>query len=163
MPGIGRRAAIVSPVRTAVGTFGGSLLPVRAEDLAAEVIKALVSRSGVEVERIEDVVFAHLASADVGVDTSLQQEVTPVKALEYMAFGLPFACFDLPETRRLAEGAAVLVPPADVEALARAVVDLLGDEGARARLAEVGRRAVGDTLAWERQAAIYLDVVGPDS
>jgi glycosyltransferase involved in cell wall biosynthesis len=110
----------------------------------------------------EHVVFAHLASADAGVDTSLQEEVTPVKALEYMAFGLPFACFDLPETRRLAEGAAVLVPPGDVEALARAVVDLLGDEGTRARLAQVGRRAVGDTLAWEHQSAIYLDVVGPD-
>jgi glycosyltransferase involved in cell wall biosynthesis len=110
----------------------------------------------------EHVVFAHLASADVGVDTSLQQEVTPVKALEYMAFGLPFACFDLPETRRLAEGAALLVPPADVEALARAVVDLLGDEGARARLSAVGRAAVADTLAWERQSATYLDVVGPD-
>jgi glycosyltransferase involved in cell wall biosynthesis len=111
----------------------------------------------------ENVVFAHLASADVGLDTSLQQEVTPVKALEYMAFGLPFACFDLPETRRLAEGAAVLVPPADVEALARALVDLLGDERARASLSNVGRLAVAESLAWERQSAIYLGVVGPDS
>jgi glycosyltransferase involved in cell wall biosynthesis len=89
--------------------------------------------------------------------------VTPVKALEYMAFGLPFACFDLPETRRLAEGAAVLVPPADVEALARALVDLLGDERARASLSNVGRLAVAESLAWERQSAIYLGVVGPDS
>jgi glycosyltransferase involved in cell wall biosynthesis len=111
----------------------------------------------------EEVVFGHLASADVGVDTSLQKEVTPVKALEYMASGLPFACFDLPETRRLAEGAAVLVPPADIDALARAVVGLLDDASARGRLAEAGRRAVRDTLAWERQVATYLDAVGPDS
>jgi acetyl-CoA C-acetyltransferase len=53
-----RRVAVVSPVRTAVGAFGGSLLPVKAEDLAAEVIKALVSRSGVDPARIEDVAFA---------------------------------------------------------------------------------------------------------
>ena len=111
----------------------------------------------------EEVVFAHLASADVAVDTSLQEEVTPVKALEYMASGLPFACFDLPETRRLAEGAAVLVPPPDVEALAGAVVGLLDDAAARGRLGEAGRRAVRDTLAWERQVATYLDAVGPDS
>ena len=53
-----RRVAIVSPVRTAVGTFGGSLLPLRAEDLAAEVLKALVQRSGIDPAAIEDVAFA---------------------------------------------------------------------------------------------------------
>ncbi|AHC26084.1 MULTISPECIES: acetyl-CoA C-acetyltransferase [Mycobacteriaceae] len=53
-----RRAAIVAPVRTPVGTFGGSLRPMRAEDLAARVIKAVVERSAVDPERIEDVVFA---------------------------------------------------------------------------------------------------------
>ena len=53
-----RRAAIVAPVRTAVGTFGGSLRPLRAEDLAAGVIKALVARSGVDPAVIEDVVMA---------------------------------------------------------------------------------------------------------
>jgi len=53
-----RRAAIVAPVRTAVGTFGGSLWPLRAEDLAAKVVEATVARSGVDPGRIEDVVFA---------------------------------------------------------------------------------------------------------
>ncbi|HEX7825540.1 MAG TPA: beta-ketoacyl synthase N-terminal-like domain-containing protein, partial [Mycobacterium sp.] len=53
-----RRAAIVAPVRTAVGTFGGSLRPLRAEDLAAKVVAATVQHSGVDPGRIEDVVFA---------------------------------------------------------------------------------------------------------
>ena len=53
-----RRAAIVAPVRTAVGTFGGSLRALRAEDLAAKVVEATVQRSGVDPGRIEDVVFA---------------------------------------------------------------------------------------------------------
>ena len=53
-----RRAAIVAPVRTAVGTFGGTLRPVRAEDLASRVIEAVMQRSGVDPETIEDVVFA---------------------------------------------------------------------------------------------------------
>lgn len=52
------RAAIVCPVRTAVGTFGGTLRPVAAADLAATVVKAVVARSGIEPERIEDVVLA---------------------------------------------------------------------------------------------------------
>lgn len=53
-----RRAAIVAPLRTAVGTFGGALRPLRAEDIAVPVIKAVIERSGVPAELIEDVVFA---------------------------------------------------------------------------------------------------------
>ena len=53
-----RRAAIVAPVRTAVGTFGGSLRPVPVEDLGARVVKAVLDRSGLAPELIEDVVFA---------------------------------------------------------------------------------------------------------
>jgi glycosyltransferase involved in cell wall biosynthesis len=78
-----------------------------------------------------------------------------------MAFGLPFACFDLPETRRLAGAAAVLVPTGDIDALADAVVTLLDDAPARQRLGAAGRRAVLDRLAWERQAETYLAAVGP--
>jgi acetyl-CoA C-acetyltransferase len=53
-----RRAAIVSPVRTAVGAFGGSLRPVPVEELGATVAKAVVQRTGIDPARIEDVVFA---------------------------------------------------------------------------------------------------------
>ena len=53
-----RRAAIVNSLRTPVGTFGGALRPVAVEDLAATVVKEVVSRSGVDPGRIEDVVFA---------------------------------------------------------------------------------------------------------
>jgi acetyl-CoA C-acetyltransferase len=53
-----RRAAIVAPMRTPVGTFGGSLRDVPVEELAATAIKAVLDRSGVDPERIEDVCFA---------------------------------------------------------------------------------------------------------
>ncbi|MCV7221719.1 acetyl-CoA C-acetyltransferase [Mycolicibacterium elephantis] len=53
-----RRAAIVAPLRTAVGAFGGTLRPLRAEDLAAHVVKAVVAKSNIDPERIDDVVFA---------------------------------------------------------------------------------------------------------
>ncbi|ALJ19243.1 acetyl-CoA C-acetyltransferase [Microbacterium sp. No. 7] len=52
------RAAIVSPVRTGVGAYGKSLLPVAVEKLGATVVKAVIERSGVDPELIEDVVFA---------------------------------------------------------------------------------------------------------
>ncbi|WP_025778224.1 acetyl-CoA C-acetyltransferase [Brevibacterium sp. VCM10] len=52
------RAAIVAPVRTGVGAFGKSLRPVPVEELGSTVVKAVVERSGVDPELIEDVVFA---------------------------------------------------------------------------------------------------------
>lgn len=53
-----KRAAIVAPVRTAVGTFGGTLRDVAVEDLVACVVKEVVARSKIDPQRIEDVVFA---------------------------------------------------------------------------------------------------------
>ncbi|MBG6120118.1 MULTISPECIES: acetyl-CoA C-acetyltransferase [unclassified Sphingobium] len=53
-----RAAYIVSPVRTGVGRFLGSLTGFAAEDLAATVIRAVVERSGIDPERIDEVVFA---------------------------------------------------------------------------------------------------------
>ncbi|MCH9674798.1 MAG: acetyl-CoA C-acetyltransferase, partial [Gammaproteobacteria bacterium] len=53
-----RRAAIVSPVRTGVGKFLGTLQPLAAEELAAAVIRATIARSGVDPERVDDVSFA---------------------------------------------------------------------------------------------------------
>jgi acetyl-CoA C-acetyltransferase len=53
-----RRAAIVAPIRTPVGKFGGSLASIQAGDLGAVIIRALVERTGIDPERIDDVVFS---------------------------------------------------------------------------------------------------------
>src|SRR3546814_6460122 len=52
-----RRVAIVCPVRTAVGKFGGGLSALTAGELGALILRALVERSGVDPERVDDVVF----------------------------------------------------------------------------------------------------------
>ena len=51
-------AYIVDAIRTPIGSFTGSLAPVRADDLAAHVIKALVDRHpGLEQAAIDDVIM----------------------------------------------------------------------------------------------------------
>jgi glycosyltransferase involved in cell wall biosynthesis len=110
----------------------------------------------------ESRVFTYLASADVGLDTSLQVEVSPVKVMEYMAFGLPVVCFDLQETRSLAAGAAALSPPGDSAAVARALVRLLDDADERKRLGAVGLQRVHEDFAWERQSATYLAAIASE-
>ncbi len=58
-----RRAAIVCPVRTPVGAFGGSLRGVPVETLGATVVRALLERTQLDPARIEDVVFAQSYSS----------------------------------------------------------------------------------------------------
>ncbi|MEZ5683737.1 MAG: hypothetical protein R3E03_06025 [Novosphingobium sp.] len=53
-----RRAAIVAPIRTAVGKFGGSLAPLTAGQLGATILKALIERTGIDPHRVDDVIFA---------------------------------------------------------------------------------------------------------
>lgn len=53
-----RRAAIVEPIRTPVGRFLGTLSPIEAGELGAIILRALVSRSGVDPSRVDDVVFS---------------------------------------------------------------------------------------------------------
>ena len=107
----------------------------------------------------EDQVFSYLATADLGLDTSLQGEISPVKLLEYMAFGLPFVAFDIAETRVMGKDASVLVPPGDVESYAQQVAALLDDAARRYELGAVGRERVRSDLSWERQSVGYLKVM----
>jgi len=109
--------------------------------------------------RPEAEVFRYLATSDLGLDTSLQEEVSPVKAMEYMAFGLPIVCFDLQETRLTTGEAATLVRPGDAAAAARAIAGLLDDVAAREKMAALGRSRVRDELAWELQCPVYLDAI----
>jgi glycosyltransferase involved in cell wall biosynthesis len=106
----------------------------------------------------EDGCFTYLATADLALDSNLQPEVSPVKGMEYMAFGVPFVAFDLEETVVMAEDAALYVPGGDPLALARAVDELLCDDERRAEMSRVGRRRVEEQLAWDRQREAYLEV-----
>lgn len=53
-----KRAAIVSPIRTPVGKFQGSLASMTAGELGAVILRELVARTRIDPERIDDVIFA---------------------------------------------------------------------------------------------------------
>lgn len=50
-------AYIVSPIRTPIGRYGGALSAVRADDLAAHVLRTLIDRTGVPSTEIDDVIL----------------------------------------------------------------------------------------------------------
>jgi glycosyltransferase involved in cell wall biosynthesis len=107
----------------------------------------------------EDTLFRYLATADLGLDASLQREVSPVKAVEYMAFGVPFVAFDLPETRRTGGDAAAYAPPADVRALGDLIDSLLRDDDRRRAMGARAIARVEGSLSWERQEPVYLAAI----
>jgi acetyl-CoA C-acetyltransferase len=54
-----RGVAIVSPVRTAVGNFGGTLRDLSAATLGEIVIKELLTRTGLDPAKVDDVILGH--------------------------------------------------------------------------------------------------------
>jgi glycosyltransferase involved in cell wall biosynthesis len=113
--------------------------------------------------RVPDEYVADVFStADVGLSPDplnpLNDVSTMNKTMEYMAFGLPVVAFDLKETRVSAADAAVYVEPGDVEAYARAILDLLDDPAAREEMGRRGRERVVRELAWEHQRRGYRAV-----
>jgi glycosyltransferase involved in cell wall biosynthesis len=138
---------------------------VQSEQAAARLgVEAYVSFPGWLAEADA---FAYLATADVAIEPNLEPIVSPVKAMEYLAFGLPFVAFDLAETRALAGDAAAYATPGDVRELADGLHALLDDPARRARMSRAGREVAVQRVAWERQEQAYLDVyrtlLGPDA
>ena len=54
-----REVAIVAPVRTAVGNFGGGMRDVSAAELGSIVIQEALSRAGLDAEKVDDVILGH--------------------------------------------------------------------------------------------------------
>jgi len=52
-----REVWVIDAVRTPIGRYGGQLAGVRPDDLAARVLRALVERTGIAPESIDDVYF----------------------------------------------------------------------------------------------------------
>jgi acetyl-CoA C-acetyltransferase len=59
-----REVVIVSGVRTAIGTFGGSLKDLPPTELAALVVRESLSRAGVEGKDVGHVVFGHVVNTE---------------------------------------------------------------------------------------------------
>ena len=73
---------LAAPVRTAIGTFGGSLKEVPATDLGAVAIKTAVKRAGLEADEIGTVVMGNVIQAGVKMNSARQAAVhagLPVK------------------------------------------------------------------------------------
>lgn len=70
-----RSVVFVNPVRTAIGTFGGSLKEVAAPDLGASAIKAAIGRAGLEPDDVGGVVMGNVIQAGVKMNPARQAAI----------------------------------------------------------------------------------------
>ena len=63
---------ITAALRTAVGKFGGALAKVPATELGAQVLRALLSASGVKPEQISEVILGQVLTAGCGQNPARQ-------------------------------------------------------------------------------------------
>ena len=111
------RAALVAPVRTPVGRFGGALKDVPAVTLATTVIKETVARSGIDPERIDDVALGQ---------SYANSEAPCIGRWAALDAGLPISVAGLQTDRRCGTGLQALVTAAMMVQTGAAEVVLAG-------------------------------------
>jgi acetyl-CoA C-acetyltransferase len=66
---------IVAPVRTAIGTFGGSLKEISAPDLGSIAVKGAVARAGLDPEEVGTVVMGNVVQAGAKMNPARQAAI----------------------------------------------------------------------------------------
>lgn len=85
-------AVIVSAVRTAVGSFGGSLKDISAAQLGAIVIKEAVKRAGIQPEDVDEVYMGNVVQAGQGQNVARQAAVNAGLPVEKPAVTINMVC-----------------------------------------------------------------------
>ena len=156
-----RDALILGFVRTPFGRYGGALSAIRPDDLAAHVIRAVIDRTDLRDDAIDEVVFG--ASNQAGEDNrnvgrmalllaGLPESVPGVTVNRLCGSGLE-AVNDA--ARRIRAGEAELVIAGGVESMTRAPLVTLKPSEAFPR----GERVLADTtLGWRLVNPRMLDL-----
>jgi acetyl-CoA C-acetyltransferase len=115
--GNGTEIVISTPLRTAIGTFGGSLKDVAAVDLGTTVAKGVISRSGIDAEEINQVIVGNILMAGQGMNPARQVGINS---------GVPNTSPAMTLNRMCASGLQAIVSAAQEIALGESDVILAG-------------------------------------
>jgi acetyl-CoA C-acetyltransferase len=115
--GNGTEIVISTPLRTAIGTFSGALKDVPAVDLGTTVAKEVISRSGIEVEEINQVIVGNILMAGQGMNPARQVGINS---------GVPETSPAMTLNRMCASGLQAIVSAAQEIALGESDVILAG-------------------------------------
>jgi acetyl-CoA C-acetyltransferase len=115
--GNGTEIVISTPLRTAIGTFGGALKDVPATDLGATVGKEVLSRAGIAGDQVDQCIIGNILSAGQGMNPGRQVG---------MKSGLPVETPGMTLNRMCGSGLQAIVSAAQEVALGDADVVMAG-------------------------------------
>jgi acetyl-CoA C-acetyltransferase len=115
--GNGTEIVISTPLRTAIGTFGGSLKDVTATDLGAAVGKEVISRSGVAEDQVDQVIIGNILQGGQGMNPGRQVGIKS---------GLPVETPGMTLNRMCGSGLQAIISAAQEVALGDAEVVMAG-------------------------------------
>ncbi|SDE08713.1 acetyl-CoA C-acetyltransferase, partial [Paracoccus isoporae] len=135
---------IFDGLRSAFGRHAGALSGIRADDLAAQVISALVGRSDLPVERIEDVILGNVCQSG--------EDSRNVARFAGLLGGVHEAAGGLTVNRLCGSGMAAALDAARSVTVGEADLYLAGGTESMTRAPFVVAKS---PAAWARQPEIY--------
>lgn len=112
-----REVVLGTPVRTAIGTFGGALKDVPATDLGATAIRAAMERAGLDPARVDGVVMGNVIQAGNKMNPARQTAI---------AAGVPISAPGLTVNRVCGSGVLAIASTAQEICLGEAEVMVAG-------------------------------------
>jgi 3-oxoadipyl-CoA thiolase len=144
-----REAVIVDAVRTPVGRYGGALKDVRADDLAALCISAIVERNNLQAERVEDVIF--------GCANQAGEDNRNVARMALLLAGLPITVAGQTVNRLCASGLSAIISAAHAIGRGEGDVFIAGGTESMTRAPFVFGKAGS---AFSRDTKVYDTTIG---
>ena len=87
-----KNIVITAAVRTAVGTFRGSLKEMQASDLGAVVIKAAIKKSNLKTDDIDEIIMGQVLTAAAGQNPARQAAIKAGLPVEKTAYVINQVC-----------------------------------------------------------------------
>jgi len=87
-----KEVVICSPLRTAIGTYGGSLKSVPASDLGATAIRAVAEKSKCPLSEVNAVIMGHVIQAGAKMNTARQAAIGAALPVETPAMTVNRVC-----------------------------------------------------------------------
>jgi acetyl-CoA C-acetyltransferase len=87
-----RQIVLCHPVRTAIGTYGGSLKDLPASDLGAAAIRETLKRSGLSADKVESLVMGNVIQAGVKMNPARQAGIAAGLPVEVPALTVNRVC-----------------------------------------------------------------------
>lgn len=164
-----RDAYIYDGLRSPIGRYGGTLAPVRPDDLAADVVRGVIERSPFDADQIEDVILGNATQAGedsrnvarhAGLAAGLPVDVPGQTVNRLCGSGLA-AIIDAARAVRCGEGELFIA--GGVESMSRAPFVLPKAQTAFSRDARMFDTTIGSRFANPRITGSYGDDSMPET